>query len=116
MSRSGQCGQHGQEQRWCRHGGRADALKGAVMWHLGRAGGAAGPGGWGGGARSRGLWSRVTTSLARHWRRDAGEEEERQIKANLPPTPSGAPPPPERDSPSWGRLWGADHQTPSDLA
>lgn len=49
MSRSGQCGQHGQEQRWCRHGGRADALKGAVMWHLGRAGGAAGPGGWGGG-------------------------------------------------------------------
>lgn len=60
------------------------------MWHSGRAGGAAGPSDWGWGARSR-RRSRVTTGSARHWRRDAGEEEERQIKANLPPNPSRSP-------------------------
>lgn len=83
------------------------------MWHSGRAGGAAGPSDWGWGARSR-RRSRVTTGSARHWRRDAGEEEERQIKANLPLTPPGAPPLPERDLPCCGRLWGADHQIPAD--
>lgn len=76
------------------------------MWHSGSAGGAAGPRDWGWGARSR-RRSRVTTGSARHWRRDAGEEEERQIKANLPLTPPGAPPPPERDLPCCGRLWGS---------
>lgn len=69
-----------------------------------------------GGVRS-GLRSRVTTGSARHWRRDSnGEEEERQIKANLPPNPPGTPPPKERDLPSYGRLWGASRQMLADLA
>lgn len=92
-----------------------DARKGAVMWHSGRASGAAGPGD---GAGGRGEWwgeeperSRVTTRRARHWRRDE-EEEERQIKANLPPTPPGVPPPAESDLASCGRLWGTDLSNP----
>lgn len=48
----------------------------------------------------------------RSWR----EEEERQIKANLPLNPPGAPPPQERDLSSCGRLWGDDHQMLADLA
>lgn len=78
------------------------------MWHSGSASGAAGPSGWeadggvGGAVRNR-RRSRVTIVSARHWRRDAGGEERRQIKANLPPNPRGAPPPQERDMPSCGR-------------
>lgn len=58
--------------------------------------------GVGGAVRNR-RRSRVTIVSARHWRRDAGGEERRQIKANLPPNPRGAPPPQERDMPSCGR-------------
>lgn len=76
------------------------------MWHSGSASGAAGPCGWGrgrGAVRSQ-RRSRVTTGSARHWREAGGEEEERQIKANLPLNPLGAPPPQERDLSSCGRL------------